>query len=220
MSTYRINKSGKRAPPFTRIVNTSLQDARLSFKARGLLAYMLTKPDSFRFYLDELIKHTSEGKDSVRAGLKELESFGYIRRYVLKDGRGKIMSWEIDVIECPESGFPVVENPTLITNDKILTNDKRLNKYITLSNEYEFIGIYLKYFRLKKNKQHMRITEVQRDWIYNQIDHLRSYDVTIDQWEEQVRDHFEQLPKSNNGNIIAFLHASHRWFDVGLYDQL
>ncbi|MEC0241693.1 hypothetical protein P4H66_17915 [Paenibacillus dokdonensis] len=138
MATHRVKKSGKDPPPFTRINNSMLQDERLSFKARGLLAYMLSKPDHFRFYLDELIKHTTEKKDSIRTGMKELEQLGYVHRYPVKNERGKIMSWELDIYESPslrpESGFPVVENPTLVTNDNILTNDKRFNKYIAFEN--------------------------------------------------------------------------------------
>ncbi|WP_055108967.1 helix-turn-helix domain-containing protein [Paenibacillus ihumii] len=225
MATYRIKKSGKAAPPFTRIINESLHDERLSFKARGLLAYMLSKPDNFKFYIDELTKHTTEGKDSIRAGMKELEQLGYVHRYPFKNERGKIMSWELDIYESPslrpESGFPVVENPTLITNDYIITNeDKRLNKYLSLKREDDpYIKTYLRYFSQKKNKQHMRVTEEQREWIINQIEYLRSYEVSASDWEKQVRDHFENLPKNNNGNIIAFLHASHRRFDIGIHDQ-
>ncbi|MCJ8012597.1 hypothetical protein MUG84_12730 [Paenibacillus sp. KQZ6P-2] len=84
MATHRVKKSGKDPPPFTRIDNSLLQDERLSFKARGLLAYMLSKPDHFRFYLDELIKHTTEKKDSIRTGMKELEQQRYtITRTIL-----------------------------------------------------------------------------------------------------------------------------------------
>ncbi|MEC0242782.1 hypothetical protein P4H66_23505 [Paenibacillus dokdonensis] len=196
----------------------------MSFKARGLLAYMLSKPDNFRFYLDELVHHTTEGKDSIRAGMKELERLGYVKRYSVKDSRGKIMSWEIDIYECPslhpELGFPVVENPTLITNDNIITNDKRFNKYIDFKNiQNPYFETYLKHFALKKNKQHMRITEEQYQSISERIDELHSFGVTSEEWEAEVRDHFEKLPKSNNGNIIAFLHAAPRRFDVGSYDK-
>ncbi|MNW43604.1 hypothetical protein D3C74_208090 [compost metagenome] len=185
---------------------------------------MLSKPDNFRFYLDELVKHTTEKKDSIRTGMKELEQLGYVHRYPVKNERGKIMSWELDIYESPslrpELGFPVVENPTLVTNDYIITNDKRFKRYLSLKREDDsYIETYLKYFSLKKNKQHVEVTEEQREWIINQIEHLREYEVTAADWEEQVRDHFDHLPKSNNGNIIAFLHASHRRFDIGMYDQ-
>ncbi|GIO33756.1 hypothetical protein J2TS6_48970 [Paenibacillus albilobatus] len=219
MATHRVKKTGKDPPPFTRIANESLQDERLSFKARGLLAYMLTKPDHFRFYLDELMKHTTEKKDSIRSGMKELEQLGYVHRYAVKNERGKIMSWELDIYESPslrpESGFPVVENPTLVTNDYILTNDKRFNKYIDFEKiQNPFFQTYLKHFALKKNKQHMRITEEQYQRISERIEELQSFGVTEDEWEAEVRDHFEKLPKSNNGNIIAFLHSAPRRFDV------
>ncbi|WP_160044697.1 hypothetical protein [Paenibacillus sp. USDA918EY] len=220
MATHRVIKTGRHPPPFTRIVNEALQDARLSFKTRGLLAYMLTKPDHFRFYLDELMKHTTEKKDSIRSGMKELEQFGYVHRYAVKNERGKIMSWELDIYESPslrpESGFPVVENPTLVTNDNILTNDKRFNKYIDFKTiQNHFFQTYLKHFALKKNKQHMRITQEQYQSISERIEELQSFGVTADEWEAEVRDHFENLPKSNNGNIIAFLHTAPRRFDVG-----
>ncbi|MBB3132107.1 hypothetical protein FHS19_006834 [Paenibacillus rhizosphaerae] len=219
MTTHRVIKTGRHPPPFTRIDNSMLQDERLSFKARGLLAYMLTKPDHFRFYLDELMNHTTEKKDSIRSGMKELEQLGYVNRYPVKDARGKIMSWELDLYESPslrpESGFPVVENPTLVTNDKILTNDTRLNKYITFTNSEEsYVKTYLKYFSLKKKKQHMRVTVEQYQAIHEQIEQLKEYGVTPEEWEAEVRDHFEKLPKTNNGNIIAFLHAAPRRFEI------
>ncbi|MFU1798193.1 hypothetical protein ACM1RC_30355 [Paenibacillus azoreducens] len=219
MATYRIKKSGNKAPPFTRILNEALQDERLSFKARGLLAYMLSKPDNFRFYLDELVKHTTEKKDSIRTGMKELEQLGYVHRYPVKNERGKIMSWELDLYESPslrpESGFPVVGNPTLITNDILITNDKRFNKYIDFKNiQNPYFQTYLKHFALKKNKQHMRITEEQYQSISERIEELQSFGVTVEEWEAEVMDHFNNLPKSNNGNIIAFLHAAPRRFGL------
>lgn len=90
--------------------------------------------------------------------------------------------------------------------------------YIALESDDHFINIYLNHLSQKK-KKHPRVTEEQREWIINQIEHLREYEVTAADWEEQVKDHFEHLPKNNNGNIIAFLHASHRRFDIGMYDQ-
>ncbi|GIP25033.1 hypothetical protein J23TS9_01630 [Paenibacillus sp. J23TS9] len=201
MATHRVKKAGKDPPPFTRIDNSMLHDERLSFKARGLLAYMLSKPDTFRFYLDELIKHTTEKKDSIRTGMKELEQLGYVNRYPVKNERGKIMSWELDIFESPslrpESGFPVVENPTLVTNGYILTNDKRFNKYIAFENiENPYFKTYLKHYAMNKKKQHMRITEEQYQTIGEQIDQLQSFGVTAEEWEAEIMEHFKELPKS------------------------
>ncbi|MNP50962.1 hypothetical protein D3C76_1452530 [compost metagenome] len=114
---------------------------------------------------------------------------------------------------------PQMENPMLIINKDLINKDSSNNKrYIALPSDDHFINIYLNHLSHKK-KKHPRVTEEQREWIINQIEHLREYEVSVTDWEEQVRDHFEHLPKNNNGNIIAFLHASHRRFDIGMYDQ-
>jgi len=216
MPTIRVKKG---RTPFTRIENSLLQDSRLSWKARGLLAYMLSKPDDFIFHMDELTRHTTDGIDSIRAGIKELQVLGYIKRHPIKE-KGKIVTWEMIIFEKPESGFPdvekpLVENPMLITND-LITND--LNKkdiYIDLQNIGDsFIQSYIEAFKRKMKKKHMRVTEEQLSFIQAQIEQLRSYDIDEHEWTSAVKEHFSELPKSNNGNIIAFLHASHRFFEI------
>ncbi|WP_025693906.1 hypothetical protein [Paenibacillus durus] len=215
MTTRRVNKKGAKAPPFTRIVNESLQDNLLSFKARGLLAYMLSKPDSFRFHIDELVKHGTDGKDSVRAGLKELEQCGYIKRYSVKE-KGKIQSWEMDIYEKPESGFPVVENPTLLTNDKELTNEKEkdIKRYISLPTDDPFLKIYEIHFRKTLKKNHPKITELQLQHIMRNIELLADYEVTEEEFDEAVKEHLEQLPVKNNGSILAFIKTFMRRFEI------
>ncbi|WP_238652342.1 helix-turn-helix domain-containing protein [Paenibacillus piscarius] len=216
MTTRRVNKKGAKAPPFTRIVNESLQDNRLSFKARGLLAYMLSKPDTFKFHIDELVKHGTDGKDSVRAGLKELEQCGYIKRYSVK-AKGKIQSWEMDIYEKPESGFPVVENPTLLTNDKELTNEKEkdINRYIDFPiDDHVFLSIYSSEFRRALKKDHPQITEEQLLHIIHHMELLQEWEITAGEFREQVRDHFETLAKKNNGSILAFIPSFMRRFEI------
>lgn len=131
MATFRHMKG---ETPFTRIESASLQESRLSWKARGLLAYMLSKPDNFKFHLDELTKHAPEGLDSVKVGIKELELFGYVKRYPVK-ARGKIVFWVMDIYEVPQVGFPLVEKPLvekpLVENPMLITNDLITNDLIT-----------------------------------------------------------------------------------------
>lgn len=53
-------------------------DARISWKAAGILTYMLTRPDGWEIRKGDLIERHSDGKDAVTSGLKELRDAGYI----------------------------------------------------------------------------------------------------------------------------------------------
>ena len=67
----------KRKKRFSIVDNKVIEDKRLSFKARGLLIYMLSKPDDWKFFTGELVKRSSkDGLSSIRTALKEIESAG------------------------------------------------------------------------------------------------------------------------------------------------
>ena len=72
------------------VPNGALEDARLSWKARGLLAYLLSKPDGWQVRSRHLETVGPDGRDSVRAGLRELEAAGYLRRDTLRDEAGRL----------------------------------------------------------------------------------------------------------------------------------
>lgn len=87
---------------YTVIHNGFLEDRNLSLKAKGLLAYFLSKPDDWNFYLRDIIKHARDGKDSISTAIKELMEFGYIERIRKRDERGKFTGgYEYLVYEVP-----------------------------------------------------------------------------------------------------------------------
>lgn len=65
-----------------------LFDRSLSWKARGLLSFLLTFPKDTDFTITELTNLTVEGRDSVKAGIRELIQAGYIRKTVAPKRRG------------------------------------------------------------------------------------------------------------------------------------
>lgn len=83
------------------ISKVPLEDARLSWKARGLLSYLLSKPDEWKVVINHLIEQAPDGEESVRSGLKELEEAGYIRRERARGGGGKFDSVNTEVFEEP-----------------------------------------------------------------------------------------------------------------------
>ena len=82
------------------------------------------------------------------------------------------------------------------------------------SEEDDFIFFYLKAFKQYKGKDHMKVKAIDCYKINEAISELESSDITQAEWEEAVEEHFENLPKSNNGNILAFIKATKRYFDV------
>ncbi|MCC2419044.1 DnaD domain protein [Bacillus cereus group sp. Bc222] len=106
MATFRVNKDKN----YTTINNTGLKDTRLSWKAKGILAYILTLPDDWIFYMEEVTKHSKDGIASLKAGMKELKECGYVKRFPIKGEDGKISKWETIIYEVPQVEKPLVEN--------------------------------------------------------------------------------------------------------------
>jgi len=65
---------------YTRVDNRAINDDRLSLKALGLLAYLLSKPDDWRIERDQLSESHVDGVRSVRTALAELADAGYLVR--------------------------------------------------------------------------------------------------------------------------------------------
>lgn len=87
---------------FTPISNEILADKRLSWKARGILAYMLSMKEDWQFYTTELATHSDkDGVKALRSGLKELEELGYLRRLQPKKKDGHFDSFEWLLTDTP-----------------------------------------------------------------------------------------------------------------------
>lgn len=74
---------------YTVVSNLAIQNSELSHQAIGLYVHMLSLPSDFDFSLSGLTEVSKEGVKSVRSMLKELESFGYIKRTRMHGDKGK-----------------------------------------------------------------------------------------------------------------------------------
>lgn len=98
MPTIRIQHSKN----YTCIANSTLKDDRLSFRARGILAFLLSHPDGWQVNSTHLAsKSPSEKKTAIRTALTELEAYGYLFRQKIRNAKGQI-EWETCVAETPQ----------------------------------------------------------------------------------------------------------------------
>ncbi len=75
---------------FTQVPNYIIdKDKRLSWKAKGLYLYLVSRPDGWDYYVQDIINRSKDGKDAVKSGLKELEEYGYLKREKVQNEKGQ-----------------------------------------------------------------------------------------------------------------------------------
>lgn len=79
----------KPAAPYVQISHSLLDTPGLSFRAKGVLCYLLTKPKNWKVRVRDIMNHTTEGEYAVRAALKELRIAGYAVYETVYDDNGK-----------------------------------------------------------------------------------------------------------------------------------
>lgn len=123
--------------PFTNfsiLDNRIAEDSSLSWGARGLLVFLLSKPDNWSISVSHLIKCTcgakkKTGRDGVYALINELIDEGYLTRVAQSKVEGKFSEMEYVVhdvkqdkkacsnTDLPDTGKPHTANPTLTRTD-------------------------------------------------------------------------------------------------------
>lgn len=80
-------KLDRQQVPFVQIANEVLYRTDISFKAKGLFAYLFSKPEGWEFAGDRIVRETKDGRKIVFAALKELEEAGLLKRTRQPDGK-------------------------------------------------------------------------------------------------------------------------------------
>lgn len=145
---------------YTIINNTIATDARLSWKAKGLFFYAFSRPEDWSFYISEIIKKSTDGKDSVYAGLKELEKYGYLVRNHKKNESGQFdgISWTFYEVpqtknqESPQRDNPLMDNPPLLNTYLYLEEEEsKKSKALEKKEESKALERKLKLIKSKTN---------------------------------------------------------------------
>lgn len=93
-----------------------LRDTSLSWQAMGMLSFMLSCKEDFKFSIEGLTRCAANGNAATRSALKELRDKGYVVVTPIKEG-GRVVEWNYDIYESPLDAenphveIPDVENP-------------------------------------------------------------------------------------------------------------
>jgi phage replication protein len=172
----------KRPNNFVMLDKTFLEDDRLSFKAKGILAYLLSKPDNWKVIVGNLVKYSKDGKSAVYAGLKELKECGYYVKTPIRseDGR-RISRWESTVYEMPDSllsDFQEIDNEEI--ENQYLENRERNNNYYNN--------------KLNINNNHVSLSVREEDKT-DETDEKNSVENTLEVIHDNIG--YEQLRQTN-----------------------
>jgi DNA-binding MarR family transcriptional regulator len=78
------------------INTTSAKDTKLTLKAKGVMFYLLSKPDGWRGQVYDIVVNCNVGRDAVKAALKELRDYNYVELIRQRDNStGRITSYYV-----------------------------------------------------------------------------------------------------------------------------
>lgn len=132
MSVIRVIKREKN---YFTIQKEALLNPKLSFKAKGLWAYCMSRKDDWSFHVRHLATISKEKRDAIYTMIDELIKYGYcIKMQQQKHGNGRFSKIEYVICETieemedfkkslPRTGFPDTvdldpENPPLVINER------------------------------------------------------------------------------------------------------
>jgi len=138
MPIVRVIKDKKH--PYLLMNKTAIDDTRLSFKATGLLAFLLSKPDNWYISYNNLISSKTDSHWSITSAFKELLNIGYITKSQLRDYNGQYGPYYYSVYEIPQKlisikttsppkcGFRNSVFPNSGNSKQLINKDKIYNK--------------------------------------------------------------------------------------------
>lgn len=116
-TVFRVEKNRE----FVVMHNRFLRNKEMSLKAKGLLAMCLALPDDWEYSINGLCAICKESQTSIRSALKELETFGHLKRDRMQNEKGQFI-YEYVIYEIPHSGFVHTDNQQ---TDKRHTENRR-----------------------------------------------------------------------------------------------
>lgn len=127
---------------YTVLDNTFIRDVTLSWKAKGVMTYLLSLPDDWSVNFSEVLKHSADGETALKSIIKELKEHGYLISKRLQSADGKFAGFTYEIVENPQSNNHQEEKPSggkptewkthRVENNQLLNTNN--TKYLNIQN--------------------------------------------------------------------------------------
>lgn len=125
MAKIRIEKR------YATIPNSILNCKDISFRAKGIWAYIYSKPDGWNFSIKNIANQNKEGREAIKNAIKELETQHLLKRTKFQNELGY---WDVEYLllehnvgkSCdgkPVTGKPVTGKPANNSNKELSKKD-------------------------------------------------------------------------------------------------
>lgn len=126
MSIFRVEKNSN----YTVMANYHLRDKELSFKAKGLLSYMLSLPEDWDYSLNGLASVSKEGIKAIKNIVSELKEQGYLKINKIRKENGQYQ-YEYLIREIPEGIEPEYQKGDAVKGESVKGIQINTNKQNT-----------------------------------------------------------------------------------------
>jgi hypothetical protein len=218
------------------MINKGLvNDQELSWKAKGILVYLLSKPDDWKVIEKDIIKQSKDSRDSVRSGISELIKAGYIIRSENRnrDKKGRLNTYNYDVYEVSSKDGKsnigksnVGKSNILLSND--LNNNELSNNELNLNTTSDEVGDglvhavinnYYRMYRIHMKREHPILKREYRERAEERIiSFSKEYDLDINSFED-ISHIFFTAHIQTDYNILHFVESKMFYILCQRYNQ-
>lgn len=105
-----------------------LEVQSLSYKAKGIYAYLVSRPDGWNYNMTNIINTSIDGKEAVQKGIKELEKVGLLKRQKTQNSEGKFTGWDWELTDELENRLSVKPSDGKAVRINNIINEKGKRK--------------------------------------------------------------------------------------------
>lgn len=219
----------KRTGNFTTVRNEYLQDVNLSWKAKGLITYIMSLPPDWQLNLSDLKHRSKDGRDATAAGLRELITNGYCQRCKVRGDGGTFVGCDYEVsdikefepqtenpfMDAPQTENPVAVNPetekpdtgkpTLI-NTNLTKDSNTLNTNSSNTPQNAFASLFPDETKVEEPKD--KKTLFRNSDVYKMVKFENGVGVDYSEFESKFA-----TPEFEKVDLVYYFHSVSDWSD-------